>query len=159
MEVEYIVRVKREVDDDEESVEAGRQELARIMEAQLKEGTYEVEALAHEDQSPVPLVDKAKFKTVKDLNHEVRNLARRTVAALSALGLGQRGTLVASWRALTEESALSERLDAELKAKFAKLEALGEVISKAQGAIDSFDSVKRDLDRTWDAIERETSRA
>lgn len=157
MEVEYIVRVKREVDD-EESVEAGRQELARIMEAQLKEGTYEVEALAREDQSPVPLVDKTKFKTVKDLNHEVRNLAHRTVAALSALGLGQRGTLVASWQALTEESALSERLDAELKARLTRLDHLAELIGKATSVLDNFESVKRDLDRTWDAIERETTR-
>lgn len=158
MDVEYVIRVKREVEDEAEAVEAGRQELARIMEAHLKEGTYEVEALAHEDQSPVPLVDKVKFKTVKELNQEIRTLARRTVAALSALGLGQHGTLVASWRSLTEDSALSDRLEETLKAKLTRLEALGEVISKAHGAIDSFDSVKRDLDRTWDAIERETSR-
>ena len=124
-----------------------------LLDAHLKHGHY---ALHTGEPEQLPVVDTEEYKDITQLNIEIRSLALRTLQALEALGIGQRTALYRAWRDLATGNPISTKLDAELRKKLNKLEELATLIGKAEEVIDSFNNIKAELDRTWDAIERVT---
>jgi hypothetical protein len=119
------------------------------LDANIPYGTYEIQGQGLKEASVSP-----RYKTVKELNHEIRQLALRTLNTLDGLGLGRKGTLWAAWLALAQQDPLDDKIDEALKQKFDQLSALAEILGKALGAIDAFDSAKRDLECVWDGVDR-----
>jgi hypothetical protein len=120
------------------------------LDANIPYGTYEIQGQGLKEASVSP-----RYKTVKELNHEIRQLALRTLNTLDGLGLGRKGTLWTAWLALAQQDPLDEKIDGELRRKLDQLSALAEILGKALGAIDDFDRVKSELDRVWNGIDRE----
>lgn len=141
-----------------ETVDEARRELTAWIDERLRQGTYEVITAAPYPLPVAAIIQRdARYRSLKALNDDLRQLASRTLNALDGLGLGHRGTLWGSWVALTQQDALDSAIDANLKRKLDRLGALAEVIGKALSAVEDFDRVKGDLDRVWDGIDREIS--
>lgn len=141
-----------------ETVDEARRELTAWIDERLRQGTYEVITAAPYPLPVAAIIQRdARYRSLKALNDDLRQLASRTLNALDGLGLGRRGTLWGSWVALAQQDALDSAIDANLKRKLDRLGALAEVIGKALSAVEDFDRVKGDLDRVWDGIDREIS--
>ena len=136
---------------EEEKEEGGRLHFLEWLDANIPYGTYEVQSLGIVAE-PSPQV---RYKSVKELNKGLRQLALRTLNTLDGLGLGRKGTLWTAWQALAQQDPLDDQIDEELRRKLERLQTLSEVIGKALGAIDSFDGAKRELDRVWEGVDRE----
>jgi hypothetical protein len=126
---------------DEEDVEDAASTALRIEELLCKEfsaGMCEVKY----DLPPLPSVQEpVKFASVNDMLAHQRDLARRSIQALVAVGLPGRSRVVQEWKIL-QHAVMSERLDEELLQKEVKRTALTNAYAALGNALDT---LKEDL--------------